>query len=255
MVCSVVRDFTREGIILKLRLIMDVGQSMTRQYRHRWQLILVIFSSFSVADASNSINAPCLSTEFDCSSVELERSDNLTTIKLAGSDDHMQALERSLYEFDEKLLRELEKAQQERQQSARQKAAVRSDAELEAETENEEQGQEESEVNANGEAASEGKSNETADSTGQESGAEGELPGQAEANNSESQNESSGGEDEGSVTTQKVTIPDGNDDDVIARQLREAAKVETDPQVKEKLWAEYRKYKKQKNTSTAPSAP
>ncbi|MCZ6803244.1 MAG: hypothetical protein O7D86_04735 [Proteobacteria bacterium] len=33
-------------------------------------------------------------------------------------------------------------------------------------------------------------------------------------------------------------------DDIIARQLREAALKEKDPELKEKLWAEYRKYKK-----------
>jgi hypothetical protein len=35
----------------------------------------------------------------------------------------------------------------------------------------------------------------------------------------------------------------GKDDDIVARQLREAAEKETDPVLKEKLWAEYRKYK------------
>ena len=38
-------------------------------------------------------------------------------------------------------------------------------------------------------------------------------------------------------------IPSGSDDDVVARQLREAAMREPDPAVREKLWAEYRKYK------------
>jgi hypothetical protein len=37
--------------------------------------------------------------------------------------------------------------------------------------------------------------------------------------------------------------PDGHDDDVVARQLREAAEKETDPELKKKLWEEYRKYK------------
>ena len=37
--------------------------------------------------------------------------------------------------------------------------------------------------------------------------------------------------------------PDGSDDDVVARQLREAAETETDPVLKKKLWEEYRKYK------------
>jgi hypothetical protein len=38
-------------------------------------------------------------------------------------------------------------------------------------------------------------------------------------------------------------IPDGSDDDVVARQLREAAEKEADPELKKKLWEEYRKYK------------
>jgi hypothetical protein len=40
-----------------------------------------------------------------------------------------------------------------------------------------------------------------------------------------------------------ANIPSGSDDDVVARQLREAAMREPDPAVREKLWAEYRKYK------------
>ena len=38
-------------------------------------------------------------------------------------------------------------------------------------------------------------------------------------------------------------IPSGNDDDIVARQLREAAMREADPEVREALWNEYRKYK------------
>ena len=38
-------------------------------------------------------------------------------------------------------------------------------------------------------------------------------------------------------------IPDGRDDDIVARQLREAAMKETDPELRERLWDEYRKYK------------
>jgi len=37
-------------------------------------------------------------------------------------------------------------------------------------------------------------------------------------------------------------IPDAKDDDVVARQLREAALGETDPELREKLWDEYRRY-------------
>ncbi|MGB5400529.1 MAG: hypothetical protein WBO71_09955, partial [Thermoanaerobaculia bacterium] len=38
-------------------------------------------------------------------------------------------------------------------------------------------------------------------------------------------------------------IPDGSDDDIVARQLREAAMNEDDPELREKLWDEYREYK------------
>ena len=37
-------------------------------------------------------------------------------------------------------------------------------------------------------------------------------------------------------------IPSGNDDDVVARQLREAAMGESDSELREKLWDEYRAY-------------
>ena len=37
-------------------------------------------------------------------------------------------------------------------------------------------------------------------------------------------------------------IPSGNDDDVVARQLREAAMSEPDPELRDRLWDEYRTY-------------
>jgi hypothetical protein len=38
-------------------------------------------------------------------------------------------------------------------------------------------------------------------------------------------------------------VGDGSDDDIVARQLREAAMKEEDPELREKLWDEYRAYK------------
>ncbi|NPA94215.1 MAG: DUF4175 domain-containing protein [Thermodesulfobacteria bacterium] len=38
----------------------------------------------------------------------------------------------------------------------------------------------------------------------------------------------------------------GEDDDIVARQLREAAERETDPELKKRLWEEYRRYKEGK---------
>ncbi len=45
------------------------------------------------------------------------------------------------------------------------------------------------------------------------------------------------------VSTSTGEYSDGSDDDVVARQLRQAAEQETDPELKKKLWEEYRKYK------------
>jgi hypothetical protein len=43
-------------------------------------------------------------------------------------------------------------------------------------------------------------------------------------------------------------IPDAHDDDIVARQLREAAENEKDPALREKLWEEYRRYKSGKGS-------
>jgi hypothetical protein len=38
-------------------------------------------------------------------------------------------------------------------------------------------------------------------------------------------------------------VGNGSDDDIVARQIRRAAETETDPELREKLWDEYRRYK------------
>ncbi|MGB7451969.1 MAG: hypothetical protein WBM36_07570 [Lysobacterales bacterium] len=55
---------------------------------------------------------------------------------------------------------------------------------------------------------------------------------------------SQGSGDSGNDSDQPADIGDGSDDDVVARQLREAAEKETDPELKAKLWEEYRRYKR-----------
>ena len=53
------------------------------------------------------------------------------------------------------------------------------------------------------------------------------------------------GEETGEVSNGRVPpdVGDGRDDDIVARQLREAAMEEEDPELREKLWDEYRSYK------------
>ncbi len=48
---------------------------------------------------------------------------------------------------------------------------------------------------------------------------------------------------DGSRTATRDAPPSAGDDDIVARQLREAAEKETDPVLREKLWEEYRRYK------------
>ena len=55
--------------------------------------------------------------------------------------------------------------------------------------------------------------------------------------------ETSGHHQQIAIAARPASIPDGRDDDIVARQLREAADKESDPVLREKLWEEYRKYK------------
>ncbi len=54
---------------------------------------------------------------------------------------------------------------------------------------------------------------------------------------------SGGAPDAPAVYEAPEDIPSGNDDDIVARQLREAAMREPDTDIREALWNEYRKYK------------
>lgn len=76
---------------------------------------------------------------------------------------------------------------------------------------------------------------------------ESSIPAQAGTADSDepSENEggsvvSSGGADNGAIPED---IPSANNDDAIAAQIRLAAEAEQDPEIKKKLWNEYRKYK------------
>jgi len=52
-----------------------------------------------------------------------------------------------------------------------------------------------------------------------------------------------------------ASVRDGTDDDIVARQLREAAENEKDPELREKLWQEYRDYKAGLSGKKKPKKP
>ena len=81
--------------------------------------------------------------------------------------------------------------------------------------------------------------------TGEASDGSGAPPGPAGMSGEVDGGGSSGGAlgSEGSPGVEVPTdVGSGADDDIVARQLREAAMKEQDPELREKLWDEYRKY-------------
>jgi hypothetical protein len=81
--------------------------------------------------------------------------------------------------------------------------------------------------------------------------------GEKETSREEKGAESQQGDDDDTVATADTSKGEGSgpkrdpgsrynkeDDDIVARQLREAAENETDPELKEKLWKEYEEYRK-----------
>ena len=82
-------------------------------------------------------------------------------------------------------------------------------------------------------AGAKGQAGSITGPAGSGTGGDGAMVGQGAA----------GGKQQTVAQGQPPDIPDGSDDDVVARQLREAAEKETDPELRKKLWEEYRKYK------------
>ncbi len=197
----------------------------------------------SVDSATGSSQAAALPADFDRGQTDDE--------KIALLDAELGS---SLSEFDEKLLREqkelAEKSrsvsasgsgeQPERGEGASGKAGDgEGEGEKAAGGSGGEAGESGSESAAGG-AGGDGESERQAES-GQQSGTGGEG---AEGNERvASAGSASGDGRQAGKTSMPADIPDGKDDDIVARQLREAAENEQDPELREKLWEEYRKYK------------
>ncbi len=148
-------------------------------------------------------------------------------------------LNAGLGEYDERLLREQERI----------KAATPNDN---SEAGGDGGAGDGSEGDGSEDEGSEGEGSEGGpDGEGQETGGspgrnhEGGQPGDQREDGPEDSSDGSG--ENGSDRDQPSDIPDGSDDDVVARQLREAAEKENDPELKAKLWEEYRRYKRGTN--------
>jgi len=134
----------------------------------------------------------------------------------------------SLAEFDQLLLEEARKA--------RARAPTRASASGSA-------------AGSNGEAAGKGARKSGSKGSGA-NGAAGSSGSSADAKQSGSGPGSPGGRIEGTdpgtpgaTAAVPPDVGDGSDDDIVARQIRRAAETESDPELRAKLWDEYRKYK------------
>lgn len=110
-----------------------------------------------------------------------------------------------------------------------------------------------------GEVASQGRDMEALEKGRSGGGSGGSPGGIVVANDTSGQSQGGGGDGSGgegqpqssidTLSSEQVgsrtpeDLPPGFDDDIVARQLREAALAEEDPELREKLWDEYRAYK------------
>jgi hypothetical protein len=153
-------------------------------------------------------------------------------------------LSRSLSEFDQLLLEEMDSI---RAQSDRKMTSLAEEAAAAAERLR----QQGIDVGtADEDADDETADNSAADPSGEqgEGGREGrDAETGAGASGSEQARTDTGGDTAGSASSDRRRAYSEKDDDIVARQLREAAEKETDPELKEKLWKEYEDYKRNTN--------
>ena len=103
----------------------------------------------------------------------------------------------------------------------------------------------------------ESSTDESAESEAKETAEESQSEAEKESTDPQDEQASKAGEENGQVAKSDSSRQgaegtprkqdrhgSGEDDDIVARQLREAAENETDPELKEKLWKEYEEYKK-----------
>ena len=158
--------------------------------------------------------------------IDQERTDGEKTAIIAGE------FTDSLGDFDEKLLREQDRVKAMRPQNT--------SAQTGGGTGSGESGEGDGGSSGDGESEQGEQKDQQAD---QPSG--GQTAEQSEQQGRDQRDDGARGRPQpGKKSSAPEDIPDGSDDDVVARQLREAAEMETDPELKAKLWEEYRRYKK-----------
>lgn len=153
-----------------------------------------------------------------------------------GETDRVAALDRQLKEslasFDEMLLKEMDKirtASGDKMRGLAREAAAAARGIKESEEKQQPAGESQGEDTAQAPGASKDKDSGVQDA---KTGTQARPSG------------STSGKEDSTRLTGRGPDSSSQDDDIVARQLREAAEKETDPVLKEKLWKEYEEYKK-----------
>ena len=142
-------------------------------------------------------------------------------------------LNNSLGTFDEQLKKEQEQVAKERDaRDAAAASAATSDSDADATKEGKE-----------GEGEPGSASTEAPPAAGTDGNKSGDKTRPGDLKSDKDRGGTNSGAASGSGATAR-NIPDGSDDDIVARRLRKAAEQETDPELKDKLWKEYIEYKK-----------
>ena len=170
-----------------------------------------------------------------------------------------QELDRSLAAFDDMLLREIEQSRVQSELKMRKLAQEAAQAAKSLQEQGQMQGSAETESGTREGQSSDGAGNETGEMDAEREGGQEGAQGAMGAKDTDSNQQSTGGgadlakssnqQQKGAIAGDSGQADDAanlqtQDDDIVARQLREAAEKETDPELKEKLWKEYRDYKK-----------
>lgn len=163
----------------------------------------------------------------------------------ADEEDRTQALDRqfneSLAAFDEMLLRELRILQA---ASAKRMKGL-AEAAAQAGRQAGEKGREAAGEKGSSAEAEEGRAAEAARGEKPAAGSgPAKTPGSGKPGETAGASQEAGGWGAGGTGAPPSAHASSADDDIVARQLREAAEKETDPELKAKLWKEYEDYKK-----------
>jgi len=178
--------------------------------------------------SKQSVEAPALDASTDTGIPEEKTVDRLTALD--------RELDDSLAAFDELLLNELELIREKSADKMRDFALEAADA-ADAAKRLKEKGE------AREASGASGTSDEAEQGGADRYDGAGQKKDSSKGTSGYGRKEKRPGKKGGAATDTRKRDADAQDDDIVARQLREAAEKETDPEIKEKLWKKYEEYK------------